>query len=297
MKALWGIFIGIVVWGSVNGQNKEPAWVFPIYFEEGTGQRDTLYLCYDSTAISGALEPQFGETFVQVDSGVFSASFRIIRGDSALKKEVVPNLFGSFGSIKSEAGSFSFVNGILPVKVKWDVQLFYSDSLPFSDQDPLPRAQGVLFIDGGMISQDLPQCDFTAPVFMTDTVIALGLGCVRQDSVILVDLFGASNRRIQYMLLHIEKWRGTLFNGINENENEELVRVYPNPFTNTTTIQSDQPISSYRIYSISGRLVREQENLSGNTITIDRGNLPSGMYFIEVLSREGVLSREKVIVQ
>jgi len=77
----------------------------------------------------------------------------------------------------------------------------------------------------------------------------------------------------------------------------ENFSVYPNPFTTSTKIQSTHPISSYRIYSISGRLVRQEENGSGNTITIDRGSLPSGMYFVEVLSEDGILGRQKVIIQ
>jgi len=82
-----------------------------------------------------------------------------------------------------------------------------------------------------------------------------------------------------------------------KSQKKNEVNVYPNPFTTSTTIQSDHQISSYRIYSINAQLVRQETDLSSNTITIERGDLPSGMYFIEVHSKEGVLASEKVIIQ
>jgi len=75
------------------------------------------------------------------------------------------------------------------------------------------------------------------------------------------------------------------------------ISIYPNPLTSFATIEATEPLSSLRIYTISGRMAREERNLSSNTITMDRGNLPSGMYFIEVISGNGILARKKVIIQ
>jgi len=84
---------------------------------------------------------------------------------------------------------------------------------------------------------------------------------------------------------------------IEDIQSTENLKIYPNPFSTSTTIQTDHLISSYRIYNISGRLVSEERNLSGRSVTVKRGGLRSGMYFIEVLSDDGVLGREKVIIQ
>jgi len=89
----------------------------------------------------------------------------------------------------------------------------------------------------------------------------------------------------------------TITTGISPQHKIIRINIYPNPLTTYTTIETTQQMSSLKIYSISGRLVRQQENLFGNTIMIDRGNLSSGMYFIEVLSKDGVLGRKKVIIQ
>lgn len=37
---------------TVPGAQQQPAWVFPLWFEDGSGAKDTLYFCYDANAKS-----------------------------------------------------------------------------------------------------------------------------------------------------------------------------------------------------------------------------------------------------
>ncbi len=81
-------------------------------------------------------------------------------------------------------------------------------------------------------------------------------------------------------------------------ENELI--VYPNPFNNSTTIQiQDTPgrISTVNVYNIIGEKVWEEKNFHEGHIVLERNALPSGMYFVEVSSKDGVIGREKVIIQ
>ena len=81
--------------------------------------------------------------------------------------------------------------------------------------------------------------------------------------------------------------------------NNNNVFIYPNPITNRTTIQVNNKnvnIKGLRIYNIEGRLVREKGNLEGNSIRLQRGDLSSGMYFVEVIGEDEVIGRVKVIV-
>ena len=41
---------------------QQPAWVFPLWFEDASGAKDTLYLCYDVNA--GIIQP---ETFGSIN--------------------------------------------------------------------------------------------------------------------------------------------------------------------------------------------------------------------------------------
>jgi hypothetical protein len=79
-----------------------------------------------------------------------------------------------------------------------------------------------------------------------------------------------------------------------------LINIYPNPFTNSLTIScsSEGQISTLNIYSISGRLMRQETGLSANKVTLFRDWMASGIYFAEVLNATGnIIGREKVIAQ
>jgi len=129
--------------------------------------------------------------------------------------------------------------------------------------------------------------------------ISIDLMPFKNDSDIRFSLVSEYMNAWAYGVWYLDNVKifGSSFTGVFEHSQSFSFQLFPNPFTTSTTIRSDHPISSYRIYSISGRLVREAENSSGNTITIDRGNMPSGMYFIEVLSEDSTIARQKVIIQ
>ena len=91
---------------------QQPAWIFPIYFEEGTGLKDTIYLGYDPAAkpILG-IDTLFGEGFQVVDTSTFKAYFVKCCDaipDSLIRAEVSGEGYGPGYSI-------SFVNGVLPL--------------------------------------------------------------------------------------------------------------------------------------------------------------------------------------
>jgi len=71
--------------------------------------------------------------------------------------------------------------------------------------------------------------------------------------------------------------------GVKENIATEL-DIYPNPFSNSTTIKFHNPGHakySLNIYDLAGKKVITQNVFSGN-ITINRGDIPSGIYLIEL---------------
>lgn len=58
---------------------------------------------------------------------------------------------------------------------------------------------------------------------------------------------------------------------------------YPNPFTNSLTLENLNPISKVELFNITGQKVFEN-NFSKNIISIDTSNLFSGVYFMKVFS-------------
>ncbi|MEM0996715.1 MAG: T9SS type A sorting domain-containing protein [Bacteroidota bacterium] len=76
--------------------------------------------------------------------------------------------------------------------------------------------------------------------------------------------------------------------------------LYPNPFTNRTTIElvrADQKAYDLRIVNITGQVVFERTDLRNDRIEISRNGLESGMYFIEIENEKGVKTTRKVVVQ
>lgn len=74
----------------------------------------------------------------------------------------------------------------------------------------------------------------------------------------------------------------------NKDINEEfLSRVYPNPTSGAVTI--DNPANgefSYSIYSITGKLVKSQNNISDSSVKVDLTGLVKGIYIFNVRSKE-----------
>lgn len=85
---------------------------------------------------------------------------------------------------------------------------------------------------------------------------------------------------------------------INKFSLSNCISVYPNPFTNSTTIQSDVVLkdATLTLYDAVGNQVRIIKNISGQTIHVERDNLPSGMYFCQLTQDNYVVATKKLMV-
>jgi YVTN family beta-propeller protein len=80
--------------------------------------------------------------------------------------------------------------------------------------------------------------------------------------------------------------------GINEIGLTGQIKVYPNPATNTITIESPQN-AVIEITNIQGQLLKALAANSGNT-NVDVSAFPSGVYIVEVKTKEGVAVKKFV---
>ncbi len=85
--------------------------------------------------------------------------------------------------------------------------------------------------------------------------------------------------------------------GVNEYVADNSFSVYPNPSSTSATLFFETELNDAHadIYNSGGKLVRSSNNISGNTIVIEKQNLPAGIYFITVLQAGEVMATEKVI--
>ncbi len=74
------------------------------------------------------------------------------------------------------------------------------------------------------------------------------------------------------------------------------ILLYPNPTSNDITIKSNELISSVKIYSITGELIDNVNNINGNKIVINLSDYIKGIYFLQIASSNSVQTK-KVIQQ
>ncbi len=273
---------------------QQPAWVFPLWFEDGTGQKDTVYLSYDPNAEDwgiGTSDTIYGENYAPVDTSRFNVSWYTGSGPD---NEVVALIRQDLNL----GQTLAFYKGYLPLKISWDVSLFRSDTLPLPDQSPAPRAQGDLFHNGHSINPGpgLSSCPPVDQILISDTTYlgTTDARCVRTDSLILTDTF-CTGCEVPWMQFYIRAWTGfPLGVGINFESSQSQFRVYPNPATSFLIVEpGDRTRYSYILYTVFG-----QELAAGNIIGTNRisiANLPPGMYYIVIRNRDNYSSRKFVI--
>jgi len=87
-------------------------------------------------------------------------------------------------------------------------------------------------------------------------------------------------------------------NGITETEQEKGMIVYPNPFSNSSTIELHTGLHDAEliIYNLYGQKTMEINHISGNKITIEKGNLMSGIYFFKLTQENKEIATKKVVI-
>jgi len=61
----------------------------------------------------------------------------------------------------------------------------------------------------------------------------------------------------------------------------EKVNIYPNPANNFITINAQNPITTVKLYSVDGKLLRNYTT-NTTTVSIEKNELTEGLYFIEL---------------
>lgn len=76
------------------------------------------------------------------------------------------------------------------------------------------------------------------------------------------------------------------------------VLIFPNPFHSFSTIKLNHFLSNatLTIYDIFGQTVTQIKNISSHTITLNRNNLPSGVYFVLLTENGQSVAKLKIVI-
>lgn len=79
---------------------------------------------------------------------------------------------------------------------------------------------------------------------------------------------------------------------------ENAISIFPNPFSSLATIQLSEVLNNatLHIYDLNSREVKRITDISGSTITLQRDDLPAGVYFIQLMYGRSMLAADKLVV-
>ena len=86
--------------------------------------------------------------------------------------------------------------------------------------------------------------------------------------------------------------------GTYENTNKNTFSTFPNPFSTATTLQISDNLknATLTICNTYGQTVKQINNISGQTVTLYRDNLPSGLYFMHLIAENKIIASDKLII-
>ena len=274
---------------------EEPQWKIPLYFEDATGAKDTIWIGYDPDADSQleTIDPQFNEGWISIDTTEFNAYIwkypnyspsYPIDTDTVRKTTIT-----SWNMPYSELG---FVKGVMPIIMRWDKNKLNSQNLPdnFPDIYPNPRARIDMFFDYGS-SVTNPDClvIYDGPTLVLTSYIN-GLEmypCVKTDSVIFNNpVYVEPGASFSTMLIQIMPYDYS-YASVNTTGNK-MLSVNPNIFKEDfyITNKSDECFF-YEIYLLTGeKLLQGEINMYDEMKRIDMSLFSKGIYLIKFFNNK-----------
>jgi len=85
--------------------------------------------------------------------------------------------------------------------------------------------------------------------------------------------------------------------GVNEIQNETHIAFYPNPFSSSTTLHTNENLrnATLIVYNTFGQEVRSLV-ISHSPFVIERSDLPSGLYFIRLTQDNKTIATDKLVI-
>ncbi len=168
-----------------------------------------------------------------------------------------------------------------------EAQMKYEGDEFLTDKEDWMKVEGSFTAQGGERFLTIGNFDTDEE---TDTLFVEGGGVFRPNQP---DYWSFS----YYYIDGVSVIPDSIYLGVNDFENEEVFDLYPNPTTETLTIETEsKQQQELQLYDATGRLVLQQ-HLSTARQEIGVGYLPRGVY-VAVLVKEGVITaRRKVLLQ
>lgn len=283
----------ILAINSLQAQKIEPQWKIYLAFEDGTGQKDTVWLGYDPLATYGQNpDTIFGERWEYLDTSKFNVYVEYDPpSNKAIKSRIFPtNLFVHM--------NLYVTKGKLPVTMKWEKNKLNSENLPnylYPNIPNRPKARIDVYQLGVLLDIQIPDCPFSfdmiPQMILTDYEsedFYSMCHCIKYDSVYFSETENYSE------LGETVKYPESLKFGVNPyNYEPDIVDIvetdislYPNPVSNILTINNkNNKKLLVNIYDIHGSLILN-DKVYDHTTNIDMSNFIKGLYLIKIIDND-----------
>jgi hypothetical protein len=265
---------------------QQPRWVFPLWFEDAAGKKDTLYFAWDENADLNSLDTVFGEMPISADSldhpydstnfKTWVLTFKNNPAIPDLEDYVTPSKcfiveyydnFPMSNIIGASIHAYNFTYQV-PITIKWDKNLFNSLSL----------------------ITPVKQAYFESEYFFHTQGSNGKFNLMEADSVVLPQYNSVQGHFPIYLTIETLDPLGI------KEEKTDLLSLYPNPATDYIKIRSKLP-SKITVKNIFGESVIIKNNFTINDF-IDVSGLSRGMYLVEIGHyNDSKIKYEKIILR
>ena len=86
--------------------------------------------------------------------------------------------------------------------------------------------------------------------------------------------------------------------GFNADSINNTLSIFPNPLVSSATIQANANLNNatLTIYNSYGQALKQIKNISGQTVSLSRNNLPRGLYFLGLTEENKIIGVKKLII-
>jgi hypothetical protein len=268
-----------------------PAWLFPIVFEEAGGERDTVYIGYDPDAVDFGIGPDsvFGEYWLHPDTSSFFAYIAYFDINNVTKAAV-------FNDTESFGANVDFHKGHMPLKMYFNVEFFYMDTLPFitiDSSESAPYAMGTMWCSDP--DPAFNNCDNDIPYHLTDDPLGFFdlFPYVVMDSIVLAGLWTTPAMSLNIDIIPYVSFTSIIDGNIHSSTELD---IYPNP--SSKFIHIEQPASkpyALWIYNSQGIEIAGNQALIATEETVRVSYLKTGLYFIRIIQANTIYLKKIII--
>lgn len=183
------------------------------------------------------------------------------------------------------------VKKVIEDQINGDTQLSYSGS---GAKSPWLSWGIYMWSDGSTPQSTNPNIFFTCPADYQNDGTHPSIAGAQKVGGLLLNFFSTDSTTTPWFL-----GTGCNATGIEKENADNILHIYPNPFSSQTVLQTDKFFNkaTLTVYNQYGQQVKEIKNISGQTITLSRGILPNGLYFLRLTQDNKVVMTEKLVIR